>query len=168
MADSPLESLLLEVGKVAIGLLGGFASGWWIGRTGERKTVRDLVRNDEALTIGDTSQYLQSRLNILMEVPGSPAFQAAEAVPYGRSDERLLKPELLEAFYRAVVTLIPRHGRLADVELTMLGTLKTQIDTQLDIQLRSVQSGKHAELFDVDTPAILEYQRQLDRLRADA
>src|SRR5687767_4108790 len=87
---SGMESLLLEVGKVAIGLLGGFAGGWWIGRREELKAARDRRRADLGVAIDDTEEFLVSRLDLLTKAPTAESMADAASVRYGRKDERLI------------------------------------------------------------------------------
>jgi hypothetical protein len=142
VAEAGLDQLLGDLAKVALGVLGGGASGWWTGRRAAREAIKKSRQDDYRAEIDATEEFMNGALLSLLVREETGSGSGPDPDIRRLKDEQLAGIELWEKWLHTMVELAPRGGDLSRDEKEAVGLLEKRISSQLGTQRELVRSGK--------------------------
>jgi hypothetical protein len=141
VAEAGLDQLLGDLAKIALGVLGGGASGWWTGRRGAREAIKKSRQDDYRAEIDATDEFMIGALTSLRVHEETGPGSGPDPGTRRLKDEQLVGTDLWEKWLKTMVELAPRGGHLSHDEKEAVGLLEKRISTQLGTQRELVRSG---------------------------
>ena len=142
MAEAGLDQLLGDLAKVALGVLGGGASGWWTGRRAAREAIKKSRQDDYRAEIDATEEFMNGALGSLLVREETGLGSGPDPDTRRLKDEQLAGTELWEKWLQTMVDLAPRGGDLSHDEKEAVKQLQARIRTQCGTQRELVRRGE--------------------------